>query len=225
MIIPQHIAFIVDGNRRWATKKKLKKIEGHKQGMEKIFEIINYCYKIPIKYLSFFCFSTENWKRSKEEINSIISIMNEAIKEVDKKLDSVKARLKFIGDLSPFPIPTQNKLKQLEKKTLKNKEMNLVFFLNYSGRDDIVLAVNKLIKEKNSLITKEDFAYALSSHFLPDPDILIRTSGEMRLSNFFLWELSYTELFFSKDLWPDFSIQTLKNFIQEFSQRQRRFGI
>ena len=223
--LPTHIAFIMDGNGRWATKRGLPRNVGHREGVKAIERTILASLKFGIKYVTFFCFSTENWKRSKEEVDGIFSLLRDYLSKNDNIFIKNKIKLNSIGVLDPFPSDLKNAIIDTQIKTSEYDD-NLVvnFALNYGGRDEIVRAVNKIIKNGNKSINEKEFAQFLDTANLPDPDFVVRTSGEERLSNFLLYQLAYSELYFPKIYWPDFNERQLLKSLKVFSKRNRRFG-
>jgi len=223
--IPKHIAIIMDGNGRWAKKRGLARIRGHSEGAKAVKRAVTYSRKIGIKFLTLFAFSTENWKRSGREIKFLFSML---IKYLDKEKNSLikqNIRLRAIGDLEGLPGNVLSKLKKAIEETSSGNAMTLVVAVNYGSRDEIKRAVKKTV-EKNAPGAKasEIFEGALDTNFMPDPDLLIRTSGEMRLSNFLLYQSAYSELYFTKTLWPDFGPRELRRAIDAYRERKRRFG-
>ena len=223
--IPKHIAIIMDGNGRWAKKRGLARIRGHSEGAKAVKRAVTYSRKIGIKFLTLFAFSTENWKRSGREIKFLFSML---IKYLDKEKNSLikqNIRLRAIGDLEGLPGNVLSKLKGAIEETSSGNAMTLVVAVNYGSRDEIKRAVKKIV-EKNApgAEASEIFEGALDTNFMPDPDLLIRTSGEMRLSNFLLYQSAYSELYFTKTLWPDFGPRELRRAIDAYRERKRRFG-
>ncbi len=217
-----HLAIIMDGNGRWAKQKGLKRIEGHKKGAEVAKEITIYCANHPeIEILTLYAFSTENWKRPKAEVEFLMKLLNNWLK---KELDTfIKNEVKFevIGDISKFSKQLQDRINYTKEKTKNFTRLTQVLALNYGRKDEITRAVKKLIEKKEE-ITPQNIQKNLD---LPvDVDLLIRTSGEIRVSNFLLWQIAYAEMFFTKTLWPDFTTKELDKIIKEFKQRERRFG-
>ncbi len=203
-LLPMHVAFIMDGNRRWAKKKKLPVIEGHKMGSEIIKKIVVKSLKLGIKYLTFYSFSTENWNRSKSEVLKLQSLLEFYL---DSELDNFKKKkinFSFIGDISRFSSVVRKKLINLKKITSNFSKLFFVLALGYGSRDEIIYAVKK-VKKNVKKINENDISKNLMTSKLPDPDLVIRTSGEKRLSNFLLWQIAYSELYFTKTLWPDFN--------------------
>lgn len=222
-----HIAFIMDGNRRWAKTRNLPEIFGHREGSKKILEMVNFAINLKIKYLTFYTFSTENWNRDKKSIDELFNLMNEYI---DKEGDGIRKdeRIKFsvIGNIEKLPENLYKKIVDLQIYCSKkiSTEIDLIFAINYGSRSEIVNAVNEIIATGEKNITEEKFEYFLSTYKIPDPDILIRTGGMMRISNFLLWQLSYSELFFTNTLWPDFNEKELKKILSDYYFRVRNYG-
>jgi undecaprenyl diphosphate synthase len=227
--LPKHVALIMDGNRRWARKKGLPIFEGHKVGEERIEPIIDTAIDMGIPYLTFWAFSTENWSRSKLEVNFLLRLYRG---QLDKKVDSFhkkNVKLNIIGNILMFPKDIQEKTRAWMEKTKNNNKITVNLALSYGGRDEIIRAIDKLranskFKIQNSKLRKEDFEEYLDTAGQPDPDLLIRTGGEMRLSGFMLWQLEYTELYFTEVFWPDFTPVEFKKAIEEYQNRIRRFG-
>ena len=220
---PKHIAFIMDGNRRWAKKRNLPLIDGHKKGAKVIEKILEKALEINIKYLTFYSFSTENWKRSATEVRELQSLLSKYLESEAERFISEKIRFQTIGNLKKFGNDIRDKILRLEQKT---KGFNRLFFtlaLNYGARDEILNAVNSILKKKKS-INEKNFTYFLITKNLPDPDFIIRTSGEMRISNFLLWQIAYTELYFTKTLWPDFNGMKFNNALKNYISRKRTYG-
>jgi len=217
-----HLAIIMDGNGRWAKKRGLKRIEGHKKGAEVVKEITTNCANNPeIEILTLYAFSTENWKRPKMEIEFLMKLLDNWLQ---KELETyIKNDVKFetIGDISKFSDKLKKRIKYTKEVTKNNKKLTQILALNYGSRDEITRAVKTLLK-KNIEITSENIQKHLD--ISRDVDLLIRTSGEIRISNFLLWQIAYAEMFFTKTLWPDFTTEELKQIINEFKKRERRFG-
>ena len=222
--LPKHIAIIMDGNGRWATRRGLPRNLGHKAGIKAIEKTIDAMIKFQIPILSLFAFSTENWKRDKKEIDGIFSLVRDYISQNKEAFLKKGVRVLSMGDLSPFPEDLVTSLNDVQEKTKDNKRLILNLALNYGGRSDIVRAVNQVIQDKKSKIDEKEFEKYLYSYPLPDPDLVIRTSGEMRISNFMMYQLAYCELYFTPVLWPDFGEKDLKKAIKDFQKRERRFG-
>lgn len=228
--IPDHVGIIMDGNRRWAIQRKISHREGHIQGVKVALSTILTVKELGVKTLTLFVFSTENWQRPIQEVKSLMSLFRLYMWKMRKELNNEKIRLHTIGDLSAFPISLQKIIINTKNLTKNNKDFNLILAINYGGRDEIRRAVIKLLKthQKNPIdveqFTEKDFASYLDTADWKDPDLLIRTSGEKRISNFLLWQISYTELYISDRLWPDFTKKDLIKAILEYQQRIRRLG-
>lgn len=221
---PTHIAIIMDGNGRWATRRGLPRNFGHKAGINALERTVLACLKYNIKFCTFFAFSTENWKRSDEEINGIFDLIRSYIQREDNIFVKNQIKLESIGNLQPFPEDLKQALSDTKEKTKNFDKLQVTLALNYGGRDDIVRAVNSLIKQGNNMITEEKLLSELDTKNMPQPDFILRTSGEMRLSNFMLFQMAYSELYFPKVLWPDFNEKHLKKAIKIYQKRNRRFG-
>ena len=219
-----HIGFIMDGNGRWATKRGLPRQVGHKQGMSALKHLIEILPKANIKYATFFAFSTENWKRDQVEIDGIFNIVRQFLEEEKKNLITSGVRIDYIGDITRFPQDLQDSLLNIVEKTRNNDKLVCIFALNYGGRWDITTAVNTLIKSGKKSVSEEDISSALSTARIPDPDLIIRTGREKRVSNFLLFQMAYSEFIFSDTLWPDFDEKNLVACLKDFSSRNRRFG-
>lgn len=228
-VLPEHIGFIMDGNGRWAKRKGLPRSFGHREGAKNFKKIVRYCKDIGIKNISFYAFSTENWKRPKEEIDVIIDLFREYIVDVRKHL-SENTRMIFLGDKSVFDDDLREKMIKLEEDTKDYKEMNLLMAVNYGGRDEIAYVARQLAqKAKDGLINPEDITEKtidehLYSKGIPDVDLIIRPSGELRLSNFLIWQSAYAEYYFTDIMWPDFTPKELDKALIDFVNRGRRFG-
>ena len=224
LIVPAHIAIIMDGNGRWAKKRGLPRSVGHSAGGEAFINTVGECNTLGVKYLSVFAFSTENWKRDKSEIAALVELMHKYIVKHTPKLMELNISLSILGDYRAFDRLTVEALDESINKLKNNTGMRLCIALNYGGKADIVNAVNTLIASGKKQITAEDIDGALYTAGIPDPELVIRTSGELRLSNFLLWQTAYSELYFSDVLWPDFDKKELLTAIEDFSKRNRRFG-
>lgn len=223
--IPKHVAIIMDGNGRWAKLRNKERIEGHKEGVESVRACCKSAAERGIKYLSVFAFSTENWGRPKAEVEGIWSLMLKAIAAETPTFMKNNVRFRVIGDLAALSTQLQDEIKECMALTEKNSGTNLVVFMNYSGKWDILHAVNAYIKEHPSEeITEPMMEKYLSTNELPAPDLLIRTSGEKRISNFLLWQTAYTEFYFTDTLWPDFREEEFRKALEYFSIRERRYG-
>lgn len=223
--IPESIAIIMDGNGRWAKKRGLPRIEGHRRGEKTVEMVIKTARELGIKYLTLFAFSTENWNRPKEEVEALFKILEEAIEKRLEEIHKNKIRLKFIGRIEKLPSSLKEKIFLAEEKTKNNKKMVLNIALNYGGKEEILNAVNSILKEnlKNE-IDENLFSKYLYTKDIPYPDLLIRTGGEKRISNFLLFQIAYTELYFTKTLWPDFKKRDFLKAISDYQRRERRFG-
>ncbi|MCG2714357.1 MAG: isoprenyl transferase [Candidatus Omnitrophica bacterium] len=228
--IPKHIAFIMDGNGRWAKERGLARTAGHRQGIKRVKEIIRGAGELGVEVVTFFTFSTENWERPKKEIDTLMRYLDKFLDGQIKELERNNMRFQVIGQDDPLPGFIQNKIKKAENRTKDNTGLVVVLALNYGSRQEIVDAAKgfatSVLKDNALLeqVTCEIFSRYFYTADLPDPDLLIRTSGEMRISNFMLWQLSYAELYFSNKYWPDFTIDELKKAIGDFKKRERRFG-
>ena len=214
----------MDGNGRWAEKKGYSRIKGHEKGVESVREITEFCVSKNLKYLTLFTFSEENWNRPKKEIFALMELL---VKTLDKQLDlflNNNVKFDIIGDLSKIDIFTKRKIIQFKEKTQNNTGLHLNLAISYGSRQEIVKGINKIINERKRKIDIEDFNGFLYTKNIPDPDLLIRTGGENRLSNFLLWQIAYTEIYFSNVYWPDFSIDDMQNAIDDYHSRERRFG-
>lgn len=229
--LPHHIAIIMDGNGRWAKKRGLPRVSGHSEGVKSVRDVVEACAQLGIEYLTLFAFSTENWRRPKDEISTLMKLLLRTLKTETDELHKNNIRLNVIGDVASLPQEVQQKLKEAIKKTEKNNRMTLILALSYSGRWDILQATKKIAeavaskKIKKDQINEETFKSYLTTAEIPDPDLLIRTSGEMRISNFLLWELAYTEFYVTDVLWPDFRRNELYKAIEDYQKRERRFGL
>lgn len=222
--IPTHVGIIMDGNGRWAKKRGLPRTLGHKAGGEAFVKIVTECRKIGIKCLTVYAFSTENWKRSETEVTALMSLMKEYMVRYTDDLVKNGIRLRILGDLSRFESATVDEINKRIELSKNNDGMTLCIALNYGGRAELTTAVNKLLRSGKQEITEQDISNALYTASLPDPDLIIRTSGEQRTSNFLLWQSAYSEYYFTDVLWPDFDEKELRKAIEEYSKRNRRFG-
>ena len=222
--IPNHVAIILDGNGRWATMRGLPRTIGHKAGIEAVKRTVDGASELGIKVLSFFAFSTENWKRDKSEIDAIFEILRNYLKENEEEYLSKNLKLVTMGDISKLPEDIYKKFEELKEKTKSNTGMIVNIGLNYGGRDELVRAYNALLKQGKEVTSEEEIKKYLYTSSLPDPDFIIRTSGEQRLSNFMLYQCAYSELYFPKVLWPDFNKKYLIKALKNYSKRDRRFG-
>ena len=226
MISPSHIAIIMDGNGRWGLKKYKDRNKGHYFGLQNINKIINDCIKINIKYLTLYTFSTENWNRPKKEIDYLFFLFKYFYKKNFNKLNKNNIKIKFIGNLKNIPKDLKVIIKKIQDKTKNNDAITVIFAFNYGAKSELVNAFKNIIKNKNKVnkINEDLINNNLYTKNIPDPDILIRTGGEKRLSNFLLWQLSYAELFFINKNWPDFNFIDLKKIINTFRVTKRKFG-
>lgn len=222
--IPTHIAFIMDGNGRWATRRGLPRNLGHKAGVDAIQRTIEACLKYNVKYCTFFAFSTENWKRSEKEINGIFKLVREYLDKKASFFEKNQINVKSIGVLDPFPQDLVESLNNIKERTKNFDKLTVIFALNYGGRDEIVRTVNKLIKEGKKEVSEADILNNLDSAFMPEPDFVVRTSGEERLSNFMLFQMAYSELYFPKVFWPSFNEKHFIKAIEHYQKRDRRYG-
>ncbi|MBP6914607.1 MAG: isoprenyl transferase [Smithellaceae bacterium] len=229
--LPRHIAIIMDGNGRWAKKHTIGRIRGHEKGVQAVKTTVRACLEIGIKYLTLFAFSMENWNRPDEEVQALMSLLEKYLDKETKQLNKQGIRLEIIGDLDLLNPSLKAKVLQAREETKNNERMILNMALSYGGRDEIVNAVKKIIREirENKInienINKGFFSNYLYTAGMPDPDLLIRTSGEYRISNFLLWQMAYTELYFTNILWPDFTKEHLLKAIATYQKRERRFGL
>jgi undecaprenyl diphosphate synthase len=226
--IPKHIAIIMDGNGRWAKKRGLSRSMGHREGSRTLKKIVESCYNLGVKYLTVYAFSTENWSRPKEEVDQLLKLLLEYLRNAENELKGKNVRIRVIGDRKALPVEIQAEIERVEKNTAHITGLDFIIALNYGGRQEIVEAFSSILEDalsgKVTKIDEELINQRLYTHGLPDPDLLIRTSGEMRLSNFLIWQLSYSEFFFCDVLWPDFKESHLKDAILSYQCRQRRFG-
>lgn len=222
--IPRHIAIIMDGNGRWAKKRLLPRTAGHKVGLDTFVNICDACSELGIEYFTVYAFSSENWNRSEEEVSALMELMSRGITKYEPELQQKNVKLKLMGDIDRFATPYRNALLGVEERLSKNSGMTLCICLSYGGRQELVHAFNELIKEGKSDITAEDIEKHLYSAGVPDPDLVVRTSGEYRISNFLLWQSAYAEYYFTDVLWPDFDKNELLKAIESYSQRERRYG-
>jgi len=225
--IPQHIAVIMDGNGRWAKKRFLPRVAGHKRGVEVVREMVRLCANNGVKFLTLFAFSSENWRRPADEVTFLMSLFMEALQQEVGKLAENNIRLVMIGDKSRFEPALTAKIAEAEAATANNDGLTLTIAANYGGRWDVMQALQRLIQDKPEAVqgfSEEELAAYLSMHYAPEPDLFIRTGGEQRISNFLLWQLAYSELYFTETLWPDFDEAEFKRAIASYQQRERRFG-
>jgi undecaprenyl diphosphate synthase len=236
-VVPRHVAVIMDGNGRWAKKRFMPRVAGHKRGVETVRELVKYCAELKIEYLTLFAFSSENWRRPNDEVSFLMGLFLEALKREAVKLHQNNIKLVMIGDRSRFDAALTAQIEASEKLTAENTGLVLTIAANYGGRWDIVNAVNAMLKEHPEYshpeyshpdchvdIKEENLAPYLSMSYAPEPDLFIRTGGENRISNFLLWQLAYTEFYFTETLWPDFNQEAFNLAITSYQQRERRFG-
>jgi len=224
--IPQHIVLFPDGNRRWAKNRGSSSFSGHKQGYKNLVDFSEWCKKRGVKVLTVFGFSTENWQRTKKEVNYLMKLFEIGLFKSLKKFEKNQVRVKIIGQEEKLPRSLKKIIRKIEQKTEDNKNFHLNLAISYGGKWDILQAVKNIIKNKVNpdKIDEKLFEEYLSTAGLPNPDLIIRAGGQMRLSNFLLWQAAYAELYFSPKLWPDFTSQDLDKAIKEFAERQRKFG-
>ncbi|MCZ4062587.1 polyprenyl diphosphate synthase [Oxalobacter formigenes] len=224
--MPQHIAIVMDGNGRWAKKRFLPRVAGHVKGVEAIRRTIEGCIVRNIPYLTVFAFSSENWKRPGEEVSFLMNLFLSSLEKETDKLHDNDIRLKVVGDLSRFDVPLQKAITVAEEKTSKNSTLTLTVCANYGGRWDILQAARRMSSEGLDVkdMTEERLSSYLALSYAPEPDLFIRTGGETRISNFLLWQLAYSELYFTETFWPDFDNEELEKAIASFQSRERRFG-
>lgn len=222
-VLPEHIGIIMDGNGRWAKKRGLPRTAGHKQGAETFRTISKECGRLGIKHATFYAFSTENWKRPKEEVDAIMRLFKQYLLEAKEDITAAENnKLRFIGLKDGIPDDILTLMEEAEEDTKNNTGCDIALAVNYGGREEIVNAVNKLIADGKTEITEEDISQNI--YTVPDCDLIIRPSGEQRLSNFLLWQAAYSEFWYSDVMWPDFSVQDLYKALSDFENRNRRFG-
>lgn len=230
MIIPEHVAIIMDGNRRWAKKRGLPTQLGHSEGASTLEKIADVCEDLGVKYLTVYAFSTENWKRSVEEVDYLMKLLAKHIKDFDKRIKNRNVRIRLVGEISRLNKELQDGIREIEERTKNNTGLTVNIAINYGGRAELAIATQKIAEDvKNNKIDLKDINEDLIYKYLQtketsDPDLLIRTGGEQRLSGFLLWQSSYSELYFTDVLWPDFDKEELEKAIEEFNNRKRNFG-
>ncbi|MDR1196129.1 MAG: isoprenyl transferase [Endomicrobium sp.] len=222
--LPKHVAIIMDGNGRWAKKRSLPRILGHKQGVRTVKEIVKASSSLGIRVLTLYAFSTENWKRPQSEIKGLFSLLLQFLKKELREIHKNNVRLRILGDISKFPDKIQKELLSACELTGNNTGLEFNIALNYGARQEILRAFEKMAQEGIKDFTEEKFSEFLYTRGQPDPDLLIRTSGEMRISNFLLWQIAYCEIYITEKFWPDFNENDLKEAIIEYQKRERRFG-
>ena len=223
MNVPQHIAIILDGNGRWAKAKGMPRNYGHAQGSKNVEKICEAAYKMGVKYLTVYAFSTENWSRPQSEVDALMKLLRNYMKTCLKTAEKNRMRVRVIGDKTGLDEDIRTRIKELEEASKNNDGLNFQIAINYGSRDEMVRAMRKM-KFAPEEITEELFEGYLDTHGIPDPDLLIRTSGELRLSNYLLWQLAYTEFYFTDVPWPDFSKEELEKAIEQYNSRDRRYG-
>ncbi len=225
--LPRHVAVIMDGNGRWAKKRKRPRVEGHRAGAKSVREIIETCARLGIEFLTLYAFSKENWKRPKREVATLWRLLKEYLEKEDKDLVGNRFRLRFIGQREAIPDSVRRGLERVEELTKNYNRLTIILALNYGGRDEIVDAVKRILREKDfdiNNLDEEKFSQYLYTVDVPDPDLLIRTSGELRVSNFLLWQIAYSEIWITQDFWPDFRKKQLLQALVDYQKRERRFG-
>ena len=220
--IPQHIAIIMDGNGRWANERGKERSFGHQAGVDAVHKITSECVRLGVKYLTLYTFSTENWNRPAEEVSALMGLILTSLEEEIFMKNNVRFRM--IGDMNRLPADVQVKIKELEEHTAKNDAMTAVIVLSYSSRWEITKAVRDIVADAPKEITEDTISQYLETRFMPDPELLIRTGGEKRISNYLLWQIAYSELYFCDTYWPDFDEEALHLAIADYQGRQRRFG-
>jgi undecaprenyl diphosphate synthase len=229
--LPRHVAIIMDGNGRWAQRRGLSRIEGHRRGKESVRAVVETARRLGIPYLSVFAFSTENWQRPPREVNALMSLLRHYLRSEVKRLMKNEVQVRAIGDLSRLPEAVRRELEAVVALTRDNRRLVVGLCVSYGGREDIIEASRRLARQVQAgrldpaALDADRFAAELGTAGMPDPDLLIRTSGEMRISNFFLWQLAYTELYVTETLWPDFREQAFVDALVHYQQRERRFGL
>jgi undecaprenyl diphosphate synthase len=226
-VVPRHVAMIMDGNGRWAKKRFMPRIMGHKRGVETVRDVVRQCIDLGVEYLTLFAFSSENWRRPPDEVKFLMGLFMETLKREVAKLHDNHIRLVMIGDHSRFDPLLLREIHAAEKLTEHNKRLTLTIAANYGGRWDVMQAMQRMLQahpEKATSFSEQDVVPFLSMHYAPEPDLFIRTGGEQRVSNFLLWQLAYTELYFTDTLWPDFDRDAFNRAIESYRRRERRFG-
>jgi undecaprenyl diphosphate synthase len=228
--VPRHLAIIMDGNGRWATERHLPRVAGHSKGVDAVRRSVETCARLGVEYLTLFAFSSENWRRPAEEVSVLMRLFVTALEREVRQLHANDIRLNVVGDLSPFEPRLQELIQASELKTANNKRLTLTVAANYGGRWDLLQATQRMLREhpeialQTGALTEEQLAPYLVMSYAPEPDLFIRTGGEQRISNFLLWQLAYTELYFTDQYWPDFDQQSIESAIDSYRQRERRFG-
>lgn len=230
MNVPQHIAIILDGNGRWAKAKGMPRNYGHAQGSKNVERICEDAYKMGVKYLTVYAFSTENWSRPQSEVDALMKLLRNYMKTCLKTAEKNRMKVRVLGDKTRLDEDIRTRIAELEAATVNNDGLNFQIALNYGSRDEMIRAIRRLAKDcedgkvNSAEITEQMFESYLDTHDIPDPDLLIRTSGELRLSNYLLWQLAYTEFYFTDVLWPDFTKEEFQKAIEHYNKRDRRFG-
>jgi len=222
--IPEHIAIIMDGNGRWAKQKGLPRAAGHKEGVASLKEVLKACAEVGVKYLTVYAFSTENWGRPKTEVDFLMALFSQTIDRQVRELMESRVRLRFLGRLDEFSAPLKKKMREAMEKTKGNDRISLNVMVNYGGRAEIADALQSLVDEGAKKIDEKAIGAHLYTRDVPDPDLLIRTASEMRVSNFLLWQIAYAEIYVTPVLWPDFRRDQLIGAVEEYQQRERKFG-
>lgn len=229
-LLPKHVAIIMDGNGRWAKKRSVPRIVGHRAGAEALKKVSRFAGRMGIEYITVYAFSTENWKRSEQEVSDLMGLLMQYLKNAEKELAGDEVRIRVIGDKTRFSAELQSEMERVERVTRENKACTVSIALNYGSRDEIVSAVKKIAEDVKSGkielcdISEETVSENLYTYYMPDPDLVIRSSGEERLSNFLMWQSSYSELYFTDVLWPDFDENEFTKAIEAYIKRNRRFG-
>ncbi len=230
MNVPQHIAIILDGNGRWAKSKGMPRNYGHAQGSKNVEKICEVAYKMGVKYLTVYAFSTENWNRPQSEVDALMTLLRNYMKTRLKTAEKNRMKVRVIGDKTRLDDDIRTRIEELEEASKNNDGLNFQIAINYGSRDEMVRAMRKMMKDceagkiTSDEVTEEVFESYLDTHGIPDPDLLIRTSGELRLSNYLLWQLAYTEFYFTDVPWPDFTKEELEKAIMQYNNRDRRYG-
>jgi undecaprenyl diphosphate synthase len=230
-LVPNHIAIIMDGNGRWAKRRGLPRIAGHNEGVNSVRDIVEACGQVGVKYLTLYTFSTENWKRPQDEVSMLMRLLVKALRDERDRLHQNEVRLQVIGEFHSLPSDVAKELRDASEMMKENRGLTLVLALNYSGRWDITNAIRSMYDDilsgelKKEKISEEEVGKYLSTKDIPDPDLLIRTSGELRISNFLLWQIAYSEMYISNEFWPAFRRKHLYEAIEDFQKRERRFGM
>jgi len=222
--VPRHVAIIMDGNGRWAKKRFLPRVAGHKRGLDAVRDVIAACRRLGVEHLTLFAFSTENWRRPQDEVSFLMDLFMRALEHEVERLNTNNIRLRVIGSRERFGAGLSARIAEAEQRTAHNDGLTLTIAADYGGRWDVLQGVNALIAEGVTEVTEQALCEKLSMHYAPEPDLFIRTGGEQRISNFLLWQLAYSELYFTDLLWPDFDGKALEQAIDSYQGRERRFG-